>query len=314
MPKTADQSTPYPAATHYCGRFAPSPSGALHRGSLATAVGSFADARAHGGAWRVRIDDLDQARTVPGAAADILRTLDAFGLHWDGEIRYQHQHLEHYHAALAQLRRDGHCYPCGCSRTNIAATARAGECGAIYPGTCRAGLPPGTIARSERLRTPDQMIIVTDRLHGFIQQNLFHDCGDFILRRADGFIAYQFAVVIDDALDGINQVVRGADLLHATPRQCYLQHLLGLARPQYAHLPLVIDAHGRKLSKSDAAAPVLINQPIKTLRHIWHWLGQAPLPIELTTVREFWQAAIPLWSFTTIPLTAKPLPNYSCST
>ena len=293
------------------GRFAPSPTGPLHFGSLIAAVGSFADARASGGAWLVRIEDIDRTREVPGAADDILRTLDRFGLRWDETVIYQSRRTEDYALALRQLRERGFTFPCACSRREIAALGRLGPEGPIYPGTCRSGIPHGRKARSERLHVtetrldiqiePDIQIEIKDRIHGPITQNLAADIGDFVLRRADGLHAYQLAVVVDDAAQGIDSIVRGADLLLSTPRQVYLQRLLGLPRPSYAHLPLVVDDAGRKLSKSLAAAPVNPADPLPALTRAWHLLGQAPMPEAPGSVAEFWQWAAIHWRIERVP-------------
>jgi len=224
-------------APGYRGRFAPSPTGTLHFGSLVAAMGSYLDARAQGGEWLVRMEDLDQTRTLPGAADAILRTLDALGFEWDGAVAYQSRRTQAYAQALERLRQAGLVYPCGCSRKQIQRSARLGPEGPIYPGNCRRGLAAGVAARSLRLRVPDQTCAFEDRIQGRIEQNLARQVGDFVVQRADGFHAYQLAVVVDDGWQGINRVVRGADLLLSTPRQIYLQRLLGLDRPDYAHLP-----------------------------------------------------------------------------
>lgn len=285
----------------YRGRFAPSPSGPLHFGSLVAAVASYADARHQGGEWLVRIEDVDQQRALPGADRQILATLEAFGLCWDGPVLYQSQRRAHYEAALTQLRGAGRCYPCACTRREIAATGLSGPEGPIYNGRCRNGLPPGRDPRSERLRVDPIWIQAEDRVQGLIRQCLATEVGDFVLRRADGFHAYQLAVVVDDAAQQINQIVRGADLLSSTPRQIYLQRLLGLPQPQYAHVPLVLDAAGRKLSKGLASAPVDPSAPIAGLEHAWRFLGQPPLPEPPADTSDFWQQAIPLWRIDAIP-------------
>jgi glutamyl-Q tRNA(Asp) synthetase len=236
------------------GRFAPSPTGALHTGSLAAAVGSWLMARSAGGRWLLRMDDLDTPRQVTGMADDILRTLEDVGLLWDGEITWQSRHRDAYRQAFEQLRQQGLIYPCGCSRREIAQTASAphpDDDSIPYPGTCRDGLRPGAPVRSWRVRVADDEPCFEDRRRGRICQNLRQSCGDFALRRGDGEFAYQLAVVVDDALTGVNQVVRGEDLLSSTPRQIYLQRLLGLPQPQYCHLPLVYGPGGAKLSKRD---------------------------------------------------------------
>jgi glutamyl-Q tRNA(Asp) synthetase len=260
----------------YRGRFAPSPTGELHFGSLVTALGSYLDARARGGTWLVRMEDLDRTREVPGAAARILTTLECCGLTWDGEVLYQSRRLEQYRAAGEALQQAGHAYPCGCSRAEVRRAGRPGPEGPVYPGTCRAGLPPGRRPRSLRLRTQDLAITLHDRIQGPLTQNLEWQLGDFVIRRADGLFAYQLAVVVDDAAQGITDVVRGADLCASAPRQAYLQQLLGLPRPDYAHLPLALDPAGRKLSKQWAARPVRAERPLPALYAALAHLGQPP--------------------------------------
>jgi glutamyl-Q tRNA(Asp) synthetase len=287
--------------TIYRGRFAPSPTGPLHFGSLIAAVGSFADARAQGGHWLVRIDDLDRTREVKGAADTILRTLERFGLHWDESVMYQSRRHEAYAEALQLLRERGLTYPCFCSRSEIAAQGAPGPEGPIYPGTCRAGSRETRRQHSERLRVPDAALAVEDRIQGRIAQNLAAEIGDFVLRRADGIHAYQLAVVVDDAAQQIRHIVRGADLLLSTPRQVYLQQLLGLHRPTYAHLPLALDSDGRKLSKSLAAAPVDPSDPLPALQRAWQFLGQTGAPQQAGSVEAFWQLAIAEWSPRQVP-------------
>jgi len=237
----------------YVGRFAPSPTGPLHVGSLVAAVASWLDARAAGGCWLVRMEDLDRPRCEPGAADTILRQLEAYGLAWDGDVLVQSRRDDAYAAALEALKAQGVVYPCACTRSQLAAAPRNHEGEILYPGTCRNGLPPGAVARAWRVRVPDVSTHFTDRIHGELQQNLAYDVGDFIVKRADGLFAYQLAVVVDDAFQGITHVVRGADLLWNTPRQAYLQSLLGLPTPVYAHVPLVTNATGQKLSKQSLA-------------------------------------------------------------
>jgi glutamyl-Q tRNA(Asp) synthetase len=261
----------------YRGRFAPSPTGELHFGSLITALGSFLDARNRDGVWLVRMEDLDRAREVPGAAASILATLEACGLTWDGPVVYQSQRLEYYREAAEALRRAGLAYPCGCSRADLRRAGRPGPEGPVYPGTCRTGLAAGRHPRSLRLRTDASPVTVHDRIQGLLTQRLEQTLGDFVIRRADGLFAYQLAVVVDDAEQGITEVVRGADLFASAPRQVYLQGLLGLPRPGYAHLPLALDEQGRKLSKQWAARPVARRAPLPALYAALAHLGQ-PLP------------------------------------
>jgi glutamyl-Q tRNA(Asp) synthetase len=283
-------------ALGYRGRFAPSPTGSLHFGSLVAALGSYLDARTQGGQWLVRMEDLDRTREVKGAADEILRTLEAFGFEWDGEVVYQSRRSEAYAEALDRLLREDLAYACGCSRKEINLNAAAGIEGAVYPGTCSRGLPPGRKGRAIRLRTLDQRITHRDRMLGTVQQDLARDIGDFVIRRADGYYAYQLAVVVDDAWQGINQIVRGADLLLSTPRQLHLQTLMELPHPHYAHLPLAVDDRGRKLSKQYRDAPVRRRQPLQALLQGLAHLDQALPPDPPSNLQEFWQWAIANWN------------------
>ena len=239
------------------GRFAPSPTGPLHLGSLVAAAGSWLFARNGGGKWLVRMEDLDTPRVVAGSADDILRALERYSLTWDGPVVYQSQRTALYDDALGRLRARNRVFDCGCSRADLqrAASAPLGR-EPVYPGTCREGLPPGRTARAIRFRVPDEVIGFDDIVAGRIEENVSTDTGDFVVRRADGVYAYQLAVVVDDAAQGVTQVVRGADLLSSTPRQIALQRALGLSTPQYAHLPLVTNAEGAKLGKRDSALPL----------------------------------------------------------
>lgn len=260
------------AAPMYRGRFAPSPTGPLHQGSLVAAVASYLDARRRGGRWLVRMEDVDEPRCVAGAAADILRTLEAFGLEWDEPVVYQSQRKELYRGALERLKRDMWVYPCACTRREIAETA--GEL--PYPGTCRNGLGPGRTARAWRVRVPAERVEFEDRRVGPKSQELEREVGDFVLLRADGYFAYQLAVVVDDAEQGITDVVRGEDLLDSTPRQIYLQRLLGYETPRYLHVPVVRNAAGEKLSKQTRAAAVDASNPGPALVEALRFLGYAP--------------------------------------
>ena len=237
------------------GRFAPSPTGPLHSGSLIAAIGSYCLARHLGGRWLLRMEDLDTPRLVPGAADQILHTLERLGLHWDGEILWQSRRQQVYQQALERLAERGLIFPCGCSRKEILASApHPGEEGPVYPGHCRNGLAPGRRPRALRVRVPRQTICFSDGVFGPISQALEEAVGDFVLRRADGLFAYQLAVVVDDAESGVNQVVRGADLLSSTPRQIFLHAAFGNPIPDYVHLPLATDCTGAKISKRHGAA------------------------------------------------------------
>ena len=298
----------------YCGRFAPSPTGLLHFGSLVAAVGSYLDARVHGGRWLVRIEDVDAPRAVPGAADAILRTLEGLGFVWDGEVWWQSDRGDAYRDALARLQTAGHVYPCGCSRSEIAAVAsrKSIDGGFLYPGTCRAGLATGRTARAWRLRVPDREWRFSDRVQGEVRQNLARDTGDFVLLRADGLFAYQLAVVVDDAAQGVNAVVRGADLIDSVVRQIWLQQCLGLSVPSYAHLPVAVNAAGEKLSKQTRAPEVDVAQGSRLLCEVCAFLGHPP-PIDLygAPLADFWRWAISAWSINRVPRKLK-IPHHSC--
>jgi glutamyl-Q tRNA(Asp) synthetase len=254
---------PAPPTPSPTGRFAPSPTGPLHLGSLVAALGSWLFARAKGGRWLVRMEDLDTPRVVPGAADDILRTLERFGLTWDGEVVAQSQRTERYEEALRILRVKELVFPCACSRADIARAASApvrGDesdaadgAGFVYPGTCRSGLAPGKATRAHRFRVPPGLITFKDLLFGSLSEDVAKSVGDFVVKRADGPYAYQLAVVVDDAAQGVTEVVRGADLLDSTVRQIALQRALSLPTPAYAHVPLVVGPDGKKLGKRDGA-------------------------------------------------------------
>jgi glutamyl-Q tRNA(Asp) synthetase len=259
----------------YVGRFAPSPTGPLHFGSLIAAVGSYLDARTHGGQWLVRMEDVDEPRCSQAHADEILRVLETCGFEWDGEVLYQSRRKEAYQAALEQLVESGHAYPCACSRSEIADSSIIGIEGPVYPGTCRGGLH-GRVPRAWRVRVDAEPVCIEDRLQGRHCQNLEADIGDFVIKRADNFFAYQLAVVVDDAAQGITHVVRGADLLASTPRQIHLQRLLGYATPEYLHLPVAVNEAGQKLSKQTLAAPLEANQAGPALVAALRFLGQRP--------------------------------------
>lgn len=276
-------------ASAYVGRFAPSPTGTLHAGSLVAALASWLDARAHQGRWLVRIEDIDTPRCVPGADVTILQQLACCGLLPDEPPAYQSQRGALYQQALAQLIASGHAYPCACTRADIAqANAAAGRVkprhGELsYPGTCRPenGGLHGQPARAWRLRVPDGPQALWhwhDRRLGDQQQNLADAVGDFVIRRADGLWAYQLAVVVDDGAQGVTDIVRGEDLADNTPRQCFLQQCLGLPAPRYLHTPLVLGPNGEKLSKQNGAAPVDLHDPLAALQRAGQTLGLHPTP------------------------------------
>ncbi|SIT66070.1 glutamyl-Q tRNA(Asp) synthetase [Ectothiorhodosinus mongolicus] len=258
----------------YRGRFAPSPTGPLHLGSLISALASFLDARAHKGAWLVRIEDLDPPREQAGAVEAILDSLHAHGLQWDEGPLYQSSRQVAYQEALQQLKQQNTLFACGCSRADIASAAsRHGPEGPIYPGTCRQGLNGDDGGRTLRLKVGDACISFIDRQQGLCQQSLADEVGDFVLRRADGLMAYQLAVVVDDAWQGITHVVRGHDLLLSTPRQIYLQQCLGLPTPHYLHHALIRGADGDKLSKQTGASALDNKQAMDNLRLAMAFLG-----------------------------------------
>lgn len=286
----------------YVGRFAPSPSGPLHFGSLVAAVASWLDARAAGGRWLVRMEDLDRPRCESGAADIILRQLEAYGLAWDGTVLVQSRRDDAYAEALDALKESGAAYPCACTRSQLAQAPRNREGEMIYPGTCRNGLPAGAVARAWRVRVPDVGTRFHDRIHGELQQNLAHEVGDFIVRRADGLFAYQLAVVVDDAFQCITHVVRGADLLWNTPRQIYLQTLLGLPTPSYAHVPLITNAAGQKLSKQTLAPALPGTGRSAVLAQAIAALGHPP-PAELAAAEPAEQLAwaVTRWKIENVP-------------
>jgi glutamyl-Q tRNA(Asp) synthetase len=256
------------------GRFAPSPTGPLHLGSLVAAVGSWLFARAAGGRWLVRMEDLDTPRLVPGADVEMLDALRRYGLEWDGEVVYQSKRFAHYENALQTLRDRGLVFDCACSRAELQRAASApAEKELVYPGTCRDGLPPGRTARAIRFKAPDEVIGFNDVLFGPVTEHVSRETGDFVVKRADGVFAYQLAVVTDDALQGVTQVVRGADLLMSTPRQIALQRALGYPTPQYAHVPLVVNADGTKLGKRDGSLPLPSLDVEETLARALRILG-----------------------------------------
>jgi len=288
----------------YIGRFAPSPTGPLHFGSLVAALASWLDARAASGKWLLRIEDLDQPRAQADISGAILRQLEALALDWDGAVLFQRARLDCYRAAVERLQREGLAYWCGCTRKEIADSAtRFGEPGntriktagaRVYSGTCRNGLPPGRIARAVRVRTGGEPIRFADRLQGEMVQSVEQEVGDFVVLRADGIYAYQLAVVVDDAEQGVTDVVRGADLLGSTPRQIHLQRMLGLPTPRYLHVPAAVDAAGEKLSKQTGARPVPAGHAAPWLRAALDFLGLGGAPADarahevLDWARERW--------------------------
>lgn len=282
----------------YIGRFAPSPTGPLHAGSLVAAMASYLDAKTHHGQWLVRIEDIDEDRTVAGAAEDILNTLATLGMKCDGEVVYQSRRKDLYEAALRQLT--PHVYACGCTRREIADSRLgiASDGAAIYPGTCRNGLAMGKVPRAMRVRVPalgdaDETIVFDDRWLGRIAQHLASEVGDFVLKRADGYWAYQLAVVVDDAAQGVTHVVRGADLLDSTARQIYLQRLLKLPASSYLHVPVITNPLGEKLSKQTGATALNLSKPLEALLAASQFLGLQIGPV--SNIEQFWTAATIAW-------------------
>jgi glutamyl-Q tRNA(Asp) synthetase len=286
----------------YRGRFAPSPTGPLHFGSLIAAVGSYLEAHRNGGTWLVRMEDLDRPREAVGAADAILRALEAYGFEWEGAVMRQSRRGAAYAAALEHLQREGAVFPCACTRREISDSTLGEASEPVYPGTCRNGIPPGRSARAVRIRVGDALIAFEDRLQGPTRQNLAAEVGDFVVRRADGLFAYQLAVVVDDFEQGITDVVRGADLLASTPRQILLQRRLGYPTPQYVHLPVAVNLSGEKLSKQTLATPL---EPADAPGNLWRalrFLGQEP-PAELKSesVASLWNWALAHWRLEKIP-------------
>lgn len=289
----------------YIGRFAPSPTGPLHFGSLIAALASYLDAKAHAGKWLVRIEDIDEARCNPVHSADILRTLQAFGLQWDGEVIIQSARKGIYEAALQILRSRGLLYACGCTRKEISDSAVAGLDGPVYPGTCRfLGIADG--GKAIRVRTSNGKITFTDQIQGEIEQYIERDIGDFVLVRRDGLFAYQLAVTVDDAEQGVTHVVRGADLLDSTARQIHLQRLLGYPTPEYLHLPVAVNELGQKLSKQTLASSVSATTDAVrgVLGSALRFLGQPITDADVaSSVSEFLAIAAQNWDRSRIPRT-----------
>lgn len=277
----------------YTSRFAPSPTGHLHLGSVYTALASFLDARANQGVWQIRFDDLDTPRNVSGAVDSILKTLETLGLHWDNAVDFQSQHLDEYHAVLADLIAKDKVYRCQCSRKDLQP---------IYPQTCRNKNISIETPHSLRLKTDSRRIIFEDMLQGHISRNLADD-GDFILKRKDNIIAYQFAVVLDDARQNVNHIVRGMDLLNETPKQIFLQQMLNLPSINYMHVPILVDSNGKKLSKTTLAAAVNLEKPNHVLFQLLTLLKQNP-PVELkpASVAEILNWATENWDFKNLKL------------
>lgn len=275
----------------YIGRFAPSPTGDLHFGSVVAALASYLDARKAKGQWLVRIEDLDPPREVAGSATAIIHDLQKWGMKADSAVLYQSQRSAAYQSACEQLLAKDLVYWCGCSRSEMPATG-------VYPGTCSTGLPPGKKPRALRLRTPDHAIEFEDRIQGYMTHDLGKESGDYVIRRADGYFAYQLAVVVDDAYQKITDIIRGADLLDSTPRQIWLQKCLQLPTPNYAHVPVAALQNGQKLSKRTQSDPICNADPLLSLRLALQFLGHRPPVFDWQNT---WEWALENWSLTQVP-------------
>ncbi len=278
------------------GRFAPTPSGPLHFGSLVAALGSYLHSKSRGGQWFVRIDDLDTERTISGIDSEILKTLETFGLHWDGEVLYQSSKIAAYHEAIVQLSDKDLIYPCACSRKEIGDQP--------YPGTCRKGLSNDKNNLSIRLLTNNKPVEFHDLKQGLFKQNIEAEIGDFVIKRADGYIAYHLATMVDDEWQKITEVVRGADLLNSTPRQIYIQKLLGFSQTEFLHLPIATDEKGQKLGKSNGALKIEENPfpPSQLIYKALNFLGQSPPEkLQHETVDNCIQWGLDHWSINSVP-------------
>ena len=279
----------------YIGRFAPSPTGPLHFGSLISALASYLDARAHRGWWRVRIEDIDPPREQAGASAAILHCLEAHGLHWDGEVFYQSQRLAIYREAAQTLIAQRHAFYCTCSRSQLMGQS-------VYPGFCREHFTAPATPAAIRLRVPAEVITFADTVQGSYAETLDRAVGDFVIFRKEQLPAYQLAVVIDDAAQDITHVVRGCDLLHNTARQIFLQQCLDLPTPTYAHIPVIANAHGQKLSKQTYAQPLTAETALENLCAALDFLGQSiPDYRDYRNVDSLLAAAIQHWSLVRVP-------------
>jgi glutamyl-Q tRNA(Asp) synthetase len=299
-------------AVSYRGRFAPSPTGPLHFGSLVAAVASYAAARHAGGEWLIRIEDVDLPRSDRAAEATILAALSAYGFESDAPVVRQSERLPLFDEALAQLRRADAVYECACSRREVAQMQRGALGEPLYSRTCRNGISADRTARRQRAWRVDvdaATIAFDDLVQGPQLQHLATDVGDFVVRRADGLYAYQLAVVVDDAAQRVTHVVRGADLLASTARQIYLQQLLHVPTPSYLHVPIAVDAHGEKLSKQTRARAIPLDQPLPALHAAWRFLQQRDI-VGVSTATAFWKHAAREWNVASLPRTsALPAPS-----
>ncbi|NOQ68568.1 MAG: tRNA glutamyl-Q(34) synthetase GluQRS [Gammaproteobacteria bacterium] len=278
----------------YKGRFAPSPTGPVHYGTLIAAVGSYLQAKSNDGQWLIRMEDVDITRKVDGADVDILNTLESFGFEWDGAVIYQSEQTEHYEQAVDELLSQSLVFPCFCTRKQLAKSDDK-----IYPGTCRQHQLPEKHEHALRLLAKEISIEFNDAVMGKQRQEIKQQCGDFIIKRRDGLFAYQLAVVVDDAMQNITEVVRGADLLDSTPRQIYLQQLLNYPTPDYCHLPLAVDNSGNKISKSEGATKIDLRHKEQLLVSVLDFLGQNP-PEDLlqSSINDIWSWATEYWDVT----------------
>lgn len=288
-------------STDYKGRFAPSPTGPLHFGSLVAAAGSYLDAKALNGKWIVRMEDVDMQRCTLEYDLFIMRSLEAYGFQWDETVVRQSQRRAVYQAALDVLRQKNLVYPCACTRKEICDSAIALDGAHIYPGTCSSGLKKDKPGKSLRLRVTGKKIGFTDLIQGYLEQDLGKEVGDFILLRADGYFAYQLASVVDDALQGITRIVRGADLFYSTPRQICLQRYLEFPSTEYAHLPIAVNAAGEKLSKQTLAKPVDNSNPVPALIDALSFLGMDTFKGADISLDDLWKEAALRWSLEHIP-------------
>ncbi|QLI82905.1 tRNA glutamyl-Q(34) synthetase GluQRS [Chitinibacter fontanus] len=290
------------ARTPYIGRFAPSPTGLLHMGSLMAAVASYLEAKRNAGVWLLRVEDLDPPREFPGATQSFLDTLERFGFCWDGPVVYQSQRHERYLEILQTLQEAGWVYPCSCTRKTLREDGLVGVDGLRYGGRCRgAGHVDGT-GLAQRVKVPDQLYAFVDQVQGRQQQNLAAMVGDFVLRRADLLWAYQLAVVVDDADCGVTHIVRGADLLDSTPRQLFLQEILGFSHPQYLHIPVITNLQGEKLSKQTMAPALQSGVEAEQLWQALSLLWQSPPPrLRFVALADVWEWAYQHWDPARIP-------------
>ncbi len=296
-----DMSDSNPALKYcYRGRFAPSPTGDLHFGSMVAAVGSYLDAKANKGEWIVRIEDVDVTRCTSASAVSILKTLEKFGFEWDGPVVYQSQRTALYQDYFNHLKESGIVYGCACSRKELAGNPKGIDGAPLYLGRCRQGIADGKAVRAWRVRVPDADIAFEDRIQDCQSQQLLHDVGDFVVLRADGLFAYQFAVVVDDIEQGITAVIRGADLLDSTPRQIWLYQCLNQKPPSYAHLPLAVNGNQEKLSKQTFAESVANRDPVPLLMAVLSFLGM-PITAEIDSLKDFWTWAASVWDIEKIP-------------